>query len=75
MEKEERNVMPLFEVAMLEQPTPEQAKEGAGDKLVYGPVPVVARDSQAAAIGAMMRDDRPKDINVERLQVLVRPFV
>ena len=36
--------MPLFEVAILEKPTKNEAEDGKGDKLVFGPKAVVARD-------------------------------
>lgn len=66
--------MPLFEVAILEKPTKKEAEEGAGDKLVFGPKAVVARDSQSAAISAVMDGDVPKEIDRQRMEVLVRPF-
>ena len=66
--------MPLFEVAILEKPTKKEAEEGAGEKLVFGPKAVVARDSQSAAIAAVMAGDVPKDIDRQRMEVLVRPF-
>lgn len=66
--------MPLFEVAILEKPTKKESEEGAGEKLVFGPKAVVARDQQAAAIAAVLAGDGPKGANLERMEVLVRPF-
>lgn len=66
--------MPLFEVAILENPTKKAAEDGIGQKLVFGPKAVVARDGQAAAINAVLNGDVPKDIDHTRLEVLVRPF-
>lgn len=66
--------MPLFEVAILEKPTKKEAEEGAHEKLVFGPKAVVARDNQSAAIAAVMDGDVPKDIDRQRMEVLVRPF-
>lgn len=67
--------MPLFEVAILEKPTKKQAEEeGAIEKLIYGPKAVVAKDAQSAAIGAAMSGDIPKDIDLTRTDVMVRPF-
>lgn len=65
--------MPLFEVAILEQPTKKQREAGTNEKLVFGPQAVVARDEQSAAISAVLD---VKDIEVDRnkMQVLVRPF-
>jgi hypothetical protein len=66
--------MPLFEVAILEKPTKKEAEEGASEKLVFGPKAVVARDNQSAAIAAVMDGDVPKDLDRQRMEVLVRPF-
>lgn len=70
--------MPLFEVAILELPKKgkkdDEGNEVSGqERIVLGPVSVIARDSQTAAITAVMD---AKDINVDRsrMQVLVRPF-
>ncbi|MCG7945869.1 MAG: hypothetical protein N0C84_05930 [Candidatus Thiodiazotropha taylori] len=67
--------MPLFDVAILERPTKKEAEEGKSERLVLGPVSVVATDEQAAAISAVM-DSTEKDIKVDRarMEVLVRPF-
>lgn len=64
--------MALFEVAILENPTPKEAEEGAVEKLVMGPKAVVASDQQSAAIAAIM--DEQLDVDKSRIQVLVRPF-
>jgi hypothetical protein len=40
--------MPLFEVAILEVPTKKEMEEGNGlEKLTFGPIHVVAKDTQA----------------------------
>lgn len=68
--------MPLFEVAILEQPTKKDAEDGKGERLVFGPSAVVASDGQSAAIAAVMgaSSDDLKAIDRQRMQVLVRPF-
>lgn len=68
--------MPLFEVAILENPTKKDAEEnGAAQKLVFGPKAVVARDQQSAAINAVMDGTAlPQGVDRSRLEVLVRPF-
>jgi hypothetical protein len=69
--------MPLFEVAIIQKPTRKEAEEGASEKLVFGPVPVVARDQQSAAINAVMdgsKTQMPADTDRSRWEVLVRPF-
>jgi len=68
--------MPLFEVAILDVPTKKEVEEGTGkERLAFGPVFVVAKDSQAAAMRAVMDNqaDMAK-VNHDRMQVLVRPF-
>jgi hypothetical protein len=65
--------MPLFEVAVLEKPTKDAADKGDAEKLVLGPVPVVAKDPDVAKILACKK--LPDDVATDRLEVLVRPFV
>ena len=65
--------MPLYEVAILERPTPKQAEEGQSERLVFGPTPVVAADPQSAAISAVMDGEKP-EVDRARMEVLVRPF-
>ena len=66
--------MPLFEVAILERPTKTESEEGKGERLVFGPKAVVANDPQSAAIVAVLDGEKP-EMNRERMEVLVRPFV
>lgn len=68
--------MPLFEVAILQNPTKKAAEEsGAGQELIFGPKAVVARDAQSAAISAVLDSNGElHDIDRSRLEVLVRPF-
>jgi hypothetical protein len=66
--------MPLFEVAILEQPTKKEAEEGKGERLVFGPQSVVARDAQSAGIVAVMDATGKFEVSRDRMQVLVRPF-
>ena len=66
--------MPLFEVAIIEKPTKKDAEDGAIEKLVFGPKAIIARDPNSAGIAAVMSDvDKPK-IDLNRAEVLVRPF-
>lgn len=64
--------MPLFEVAILEQPTKKEAEDGKVERLAFGPKAVVAKDTQSAAIAAVL--DEKVDIDRSRMMVLVRPF-
>ena len=68
--------MPLFEVAILENPTKKALEEGTGkERLVFGPKCVIAKDQQAAAINAVLSDPAVlADVDKERLSILVRPF-
>ena len=66
--------MPLFEVAILEKPTKKEAEEGATEKLVFGPKAVVARDTQGAAVAAVMSQAGQVTIDMNRAEILVRPF-
>ena len=66
--------MPVFEVVIVQKPTKKAAEDGAIETLLYGPKAVVAKDAQAAAIGAVMGGDMPKDTDLSRIDVLIRPF-
>jgi hypothetical protein len=67
--------MPLFEVAILEKPTKkEYEEEGKTEKLVYGPVPTVAKDVQAAALTVGIKAKSSMDFDPNKIEVLVRPF-
>lgn len=64
----------LYEVAIIEKPTPQGKKAGRAEKIVLPPTAVVANDENAASIKASRQADF-KDVNEEMLEVLVRPFV
>lgn len=65
--------MPLFEVAILETPTPKEAENGKSERLVLPPKAVVASDEQSAGVIAVM-DNTGLEVDHARMQVLVRPF-
>lgn len=65
--------MPLFEVAILEQPTQRSKENGGAEKLIFGPVAVVAKDSQGAGILAARQ--LKEEVDPDRMTVLIRPFV
>jgi hypothetical protein len=68
--------MALFEVAMLLLPTEKQAEEGKSEELILKPEYVVANDSQTAAMKvAMDSKENLKEVPMDRIKVLVRPFV
>lgn len=67
--------MPLFEVAIVQQPTKKEQEEGVGvEKLLFGPKAVLAQNDQTAAIVAVTGQDAPQNLDMTRAQVLVRPF-
>lgn len=65
--------MPLFEVAIIEKPTKKEAEDGKGERLAFGPKPIVANDAQSAAIAAVL-DGEKISVDRQRMEVLVRPF-
>lgn len=66
----------LFEIVILQVPTKKEIEDnGAEEKVVFGPVMVVAKDGQTAALRAIMDNpDHVRDIDKTRMNVLVRPF-
>jgi len=73
--KSKESIMPLFEVAILRKPTKKEVEEGQTETLVFGPKAVVAKDPQGAGIAAVLSGDVPKDMDMNRAEVLVRSFV
>lgn len=67
--------MPLFEVAILQKPTPKEKEDGASEKLVFGPKAVVANTEQDAAIAAVLDGEVPATLDRSRMEVQIRPFV
>lgn len=66
--------MPLYEVAILEEPTQKQVDEcGAQERLVFGPKAVVAQNKESAGVIAVAGEELEGDRT--RMKVLVRPFV
>lgn len=66
--------MPLYEIAIIAKPTKKEAEEGGTESLVYGPKAVVARDPQSAVVAALLSGDKPEGLDMNRTEVLVRPF-
>lgn len=66
--------MPLYEVALIENPTKKEAEDGKHETLVLAPTPVIAGDDKSAGVQAVVqnKDKLPSDLS--RVQVLVRPF-
>ena len=68
--------MPLFEVAIIEEPTKKEAEEGQQEKLIFGPEAIIARDIGSAGIVVVLENEGLRDvtINKDRMKVLIRPF-
>lgn len=65
----------LYEVAILELPMKNKEGNWEPEKLVLKPTTVIAKDSQGAAIEAVLANtDALKDTDRSRMSVLVRPF-
>ena len=66
--------MPVFEVVIILRPTKKDADDGEQETLLLGPKALIAKDEQAAAIGAVMSGKLGTDIDLSRVDVKVRPF-
>lgn len=65
----------LFEVAILEKPTVKEMEDGKAERLVFGPKAVIAKDLQGAAVSAVLDTEAKIEVNRDRMEILVRPFV
>jgi hypothetical protein len=64
----------LYEVALVQQPTKKEGEEGGQEKLILPPTPVIAKDEQSAGVTAVMKNKDNIKCDMDRIQVLVRPF-
>ena len=65
----------IYWVAVEEVPTKkEQEEQGALPKLLLAPVAVEARDDKDAALKVALNNPVLKDANMDKIQVVVRPF-
>jgi len=62
----------VFEVVIVEKPTKKQEEDGATERIILGPVAVVANDPSSAGIAAVQ--GKSLDCDMSRIEVLVRPF-
>lgn len=68
------DTMALYEVAILEKALKKDVDKGvAAEKLIHGPVAVVAKDGDAAKLKVAL--ECGKKVESDRMVVLVRPFV
>ena len=64
----------LYEVALIQQPTEKEMEEGAQEKLILAPTAVIAKDEQSAGVAAVLEHKGDIKCEINRVQVLVRPF-
>jgi sensor histidine kinase regulating citrate/malate metabolism len=64
----------LYEVALIQQPTKTEIERGVQEKLILPPTPVIAKDEQSAGVIAVMKNKDEIKSDLDRIQVLVRPF-
>ena len=65
----------VFIVTVLQTvPYNKAAEDEPAPKLVLAPTALVARSEQDAAIKIVMGNDKLKDVDKDRIEVLVRPF-
>lgn len=64
----------LYQVALIERPTPKELEEGKTEKLILPPTAVIAKDDKAAAVQAVMQNKDKIEGDMSRIEVLVVPF-
>lgn len=64
----------LYEVALIRRPTKKEAEDGEVEKLILGPVPVIANDDKSAGAQAVIQHRDKLEGDLSRVEVLVRPF-
>lgn len=67
--------MPLYEVALIERPTKKEQEDGKSEKLILPPTPVLAKDDRSAGFQAVIEHKDKIAVDLQRVEVLVRPFV
>lgn len=65
----------LYEVAIIVQPTKQEAEAGGVEKLIMPPTAVIAKDERSAGVIAVSQatEQLPAEL-LARAEVLVRPF-
>jgi hypothetical protein len=67
--------MPLFEVAIIQEPTKKEIEEGTGEEtLILAPTSIMAKDASNAVIAAVTSNGGVNNFNPNKCKVLVRPF-
>lgn len=67
--------MPLFEIAITQRANKKELDDGAAaERLLLKPIFILAKDDKTAGLMAMTHTDTPRDLDLNRAEVLVRPF-
>lgn len=67
--------MPLFEIAIIQKANKKELDDGAApEKLLMTPKYVMAKDPQTAGLIALTGEGAPVGLDLNRAEVLVRPF-
>ncbi len=64
----------LYEVAVIQKPTVKERESGELEKLLIGPVTLVASDERSAALRVTLDHAKSMPKNLASVEVLVRPF-
>jgi len=64
--------MAVFEVLVIEKPREKDTEDL--EKILFGPKLVVAKSSESAGMQVILGNDLKKNINPERIKVIIRPF-
>jgi hypothetical protein len=64
----------LYEVALIEKPTKKEQEDGKTEKLILPPTPILAADDRQAGFKAIIEYKDKIQVDLQRVEVLVRPF-
>ena len=64
----------VFEVLIIEKPTEKEEEDGKLERIVVEPKCVVAKTQQSAILKALMDAKEIREFDIDRTEVLVRPF-
>jgi hypothetical protein len=67
--------MPLFEIVILKKATKKEIEDGnPAEELLYGPKAMLARDKETAGLMVMRSKDVPDDLDLNKADLIIRPF-
>ena len=65
----------LYEVAIVEEPTPKEKEDGGMERIILAPTAVIASDSQSSIAIAATKIGTETKFDSNRIRVYSRPFV